>query len=332
MNNRNNPKYLFGKVGLSKKTYIKTNIGLRMKEKSIDEDFDILSDKKRFSNNNISSLLKKDSQTINDNSPLSLRRTISSRKFLTMKNYTDSMFIKKIQEITSRKSNMKISFPQTVVNKSSISSRKPKIQYLSPKQSTVIKNSIDMKNKSASSIKMKSIVRMEKDILKKPKISTKNMLQTFYIKKKVDRFKRKSKEDINRSVKRHRAHTPNPLTTKLKIKSLLSVQKKTNELKEIIKRDMIKEQKFKRKNSKLFVSSEEKDNKVKQFIELKKDIGLNKKISKNNFMNRLIKFNNFDNRNKLFKSMHVDIAYSQRNILCKTFGFSWKEIKSQCLC
>ena len=189
MNKRNNPKYLFGKVGLSKKTYIKTNIGLRMKEKSIDEDFDILSDKKRFTNNNISSLLKKDSQTINDNSPLSLQRTISSRKFLTMKNYTDSMFIKKIQEITSRKSNMKISFPQTVVNKSSISSRKPKIQYLSPKQSTVIKNSIDMKNKSASSIKMKSIVRMEKDILKKPKISTKNMLQTFYIKKKVDRFK-----------------------------------------------------------------------------------------------------------------------------------------------
>ena len=41
MNKRNNPKYLFGKVGLSKKTYIKTNIGLRMKEKSIDEDFDI---------------------------------------------------------------------------------------------------------------------------------------------------------------------------------------------------------------------------------------------------------------------------------------------------
>ena len=101
MNKRNNPKYLFGKVELSKKPNIKTNSGLRMKEKSIDEDFDIFSDKKRFTNNNISSLLKKDSQTINDNSPLSLQRTISSRKFLTMKNYTDSMFIKKIQEITS---------------------------------------------------------------------------------------------------------------------------------------------------------------------------------------------------------------------------------------
>ena len=43
MNKRNNPKYLFGKVELSKKPNIKTNIGLRMKEKSIDEDFDIFS-------------------------------------------------------------------------------------------------------------------------------------------------------------------------------------------------------------------------------------------------------------------------------------------------
>ena len=319
-------KYLFGKVSISKNPF-NSIFSLREKEKLIDKNLDIFSQKLKLNNLlNTTRYKNKVEISINNLSLHPFQIKEKKEKFLSVRTPSDKIFLKKMNNFSPKKDKKvsKKTFVKSLENTSkTISISKIKNTFISPKTRKIIKNSSTkslLESKSNNSViqgkKRFSVMNLD---CKKITINTAKTLERIYSNEKFEKFKRKkltpqSKKDGIRS------HTPNPFTKEIKLKILMSLQKNSNDIKQGIKHDIIKpEEKFKKTASKIFHKK-----KIK-FVELKKDIGARKKIPKNNFMNRMIKFQHYIHNIQFLNTIHTDISFNQRSFLCKSLCFSWKD-------
>lgn len=319
-------KYLFGKVSISKNPF-NSIFSLKEKEKLIDKNLDIFSQKLRLGN--LSKTTRpKDSVEISIHNlslhPFQIKER--KKKLLSARTPSDKTFLRKMKNFSSEK-DKKVSkrlFVKSFENTSkSMGGSKLKHFFKTPKTSKIFKN---ISAKSFLESKSQNIITKAKKTLsvmnlenRKISINSAKTLERFYYNDKFEKFKRKN---LTNQTKKDsiRSHTPNPFTKKIKLKILMSLQKNGNDIKQGIKHDIIKpEEKFK-KSSKIFHKK-----KLIKFVRLKKDIGVRKKISKNSFMDRMIKFQDYIHKNQFLNTIHTDIAFNQRSFLCKTLGFSWKD-------
>ena len=167
------------------------------------------------------------------------------------------------------------------------------------------------------------LLALENEEYKPSRTQTQKTLNRFLAEKEIDKYKRIPKDKIKVN-KNERATTANP-RHKFQMNKLLSLQKKTNEIQQIIKHDRKIEEKLKQETNKKFLYSNSKALKAKRFKELKKDIGVKGKFPKDYFMDRLIRFSALNQRNQIIKFVNSDIAYSHRDVICKSIGFKWKD-------
>lgn len=305
MNKERDKSYVFGKVCLSKKAFL--NMELRQTERNINKGLDII-DK--------STKVKK---TSNEDDEISL----SDSKFLTLASFTDgNFFIQRMNDISQRKKSSKLLYPKTFkISNQNSTIRKTRTNMTTRAIKTSSKTVIANKNRSSMTLHKIPLLKMESEECKPSRAQT--ILNRFLAEKEIDKYKRIPKDKIKVN-KKERANTANP-RQKFQMNKLLSLQKKTNEIQQIIKHDRKIEAKLKKATNKMFLSTNTKALKAKRFKELKKDIGVKGKFPKDYFMDRLIRFSALNQRNQIIKFVNSDIAYSHRDVICKSIGFKWKD-------
>ena len=307
MNKERDKSYVFGKVCLSKKAFL--NMELRQTERNINKGLDII-DK--------STKVKKNS---NEDDEISL----SDSKFLTLASFTDgNFFIQRMNDISQRKKSSKLLYPKTFkISNQNSTIRKTRTNMTTRAIKTSSKTVIANKNRSSMTLHKIPLLKMESEECKPSRAQTQKTLNRFLAEKEIDKYKRIPKDKIKVN-KKERANTANP-RQKFQMNKLLSLQKKTNEIQQIIKHDRKIEAKLKKATNKMFLSTNTKAIKANRFKELKKDIGVKGKFPKDYFMDRLIRFNALNQRNQIIKFVNSDIAYSHRDVICKSIGFKWKD-------
>lgn len=306
MNKERDKSYVFGKVCLSKKAFL--NLELRQTERNINKGLDIIDRSTKVKNNN------------EEDDDLSL----SNSKFITLSSFTDAnLFIQRMNDISARKKSSKLIYPKSFkISNQNSTIRKTRTNMTTRAITTSSKTLVGNKNLSSMTLHKIPLLKLENEEYKPSRTQTQKTLNRFLAKKEIDKYKRKPKDSM--TVRRERSYTANP-KHKFQMNKLLSLQRKTNEIEQIIKHDRKIENKIKNKTNKLFLSTNIKALKAQRFKELKKDIGMKGKFPKDYFMDRLIKFSALNQRNQIIKFVNSDIAYSHRDVICKTIGFKWKD-------
>ena len=306
MNKERDKSYVFGKVCLSKKAFL--NMELRQTERNINKGLDIIDKSTKVKKNN-------------EEDELSL----SNSKFLTLASFTDgNFFIQRMSDLSQRKKSSKLLYPKTFkISNQNSTIRKTRTNMTTRAVKASSKTVIDNKNRSSMTLHKIPLLALENEEYKPSRTQTQKTLNRFLAEKEIDKYKRIPKDKIKVN-KNERATTANP-RHKFQMNKLLSLQKKTNEIQQIIKHDRKIEEKLKQETNKKFLYSNSKALKAKRFKELKKDIGVKGKFPKDYFMDRLIRFSALNQRNQIIKFVNSDIAYSHRDVICKSIGFKWKD-------